>query len=156
MPLFYKRNPEEQRRLFVLILSVICYACAATGVLRSLLLCWEMGHNDNSIQFVAIIYTFIPSFIMVWSSVLIAVIVNNVRKGIVFETSNAQLITWVGAVVLTGGLLQSALYNFAGVEQLIPGSTNHMLVYLLGTFIAFIGQIFHIGIRMKEEQDLTI
>ena len=30
MPLFYKRNQEEQRRQFVLILSIICYACAAT------------------------------------------------------------------------------------------------------------------------------
>lgn len=156
MPLFYKRNQEEQRRQFMLILSIICYACAATGFLRSLLLCWEMGYNNNSIEFAAIIYAFIPSIIMIWSSVLIAVIVNNVRKGIVFETSNAQLITLVGAVVLIGGVLQSTLYNFAGVEQLVPGSTNHMLVYLLGTFIAFIGQIFHIGIRMKEEQDLTI
>lgn len=156
MPLFYKRNQEEQRRQFMLILSIICYACAATGFLRSLLLCWEMGHNNNSIEFAAIIYAFIPSIIMICSSVLIAVIVNNVRKGIVFETSNAQLITLVGAVVLIGGVLQSTLYNFAGVEQLVPGSTNHMLVYLLGTFIAFIGQIFHIGIRMKEEQDLTI
>ena len=55
MPLFYKRNQEEQRRQFVLILSIICYACAATGFLHSLLLCWEMGHNDNSIEFAAII-----------------------------------------------------------------------------------------------------
>ena len=156
MPLFYKRNQEEQRRQFVLILSIICYACAATGVLHSLLLCWEMGQNDNSIEFAAIIYSFIPSVIMVWSSVLIALIINNIRKGIVFETSNAQLITWVGAVVLIGGVFQSILYNFTNIEQLVPGNTNHMLVYLLGTFIAFIGQIFHIGIRMKEEQDLTI
>ena len=147
---------EEQRRQFVLILSIICYACAATGFLHSLLLCWEMGHNDNSIEFAAIIYSFIPSVIMVWSSVLIALIINNIRKGIVFETSNAQLITWVGAVVLIGGVFQSILYNFTNIEQLVPGNTNHMLVYLLGTFIAFIGQIFHIGIRMKEEQDLTI
>lgn len=115
-----------------------------------------MGHNDNSIEFAAIIYSFIPSVIMVWSSVLIALIINNIRKGIVFETSNAQLITWVGAVVLIGGVFQSILYNFTNIEQLVPGNTNHMLVYLLGTFIAFIGQIFHIGIRMKEEQDLTI
>ena len=156
MPLFYKRNQEEQRRQFVLILSIICYACAATGFLHSLLLCWEMGHNDNSIEFAAIIYSFIPSVIMVWSSVLIALIINNIRKGIVFETSNAQLITWVGAVVLIGGVFQSILYNFTNIEQLVPGNTNHMLVYLFGTFIAFIGQIFHIGIRMKEEQDLTI
>ena len=52
MPLFYKRNQEEQRRQFVLILSIICYACAATGFLHSLLLCWEMGHNDNSMWLV--------------------------------------------------------------------------------------------------------
>lgn len=156
MGLFYKKNQEEQRQQVVFILSIICYACAGTGFLRSLLLCWEMGKDNSNFHFAMTIYTFVPSIIMVWSSILIAVIANNVRKGIVFETSNAQLINWVGAVVLTGGLLQSILYNFAGVEEMVTSSNNHMLIYLLGMFIVFIGQIFHIGIRMKEEQDLTI
>lgn len=156
MGLFYKRNQEEKRQQFVLILSIICYACAATGVLRSLTLCLNMGKDSGTLNLALTLYTFLPSIIMFWSSVLIALIVNNVRKGIVFEKSNAQLITWVGTVVLIGGMLQSILYNFVGVEELVPGSNNHTLIYLLGMFIVFIGQIFHIGIHMKEEQDLTI
>lgn len=156
MTLLHAKNKEEQRKLFIFFLSIMCYGCAITGFLRTLLLCWEMGKNSGNNELVTIIYNSISPTIMIWSSILIAIIVNNVRKGIVFERGNAQLITLAGAAALIGGLLQSLLYNFAGVEEVIPNNTNHMLTYLLGMFIIFIGQIFHIGIHIKEEQDLTI
>lgn len=156
MTLFYKRNQKEKQQQFTFILPIICYACAIGGLFRAIGLCWEIGQNNGNFEFSSTIYTFISPIIMIWSSILIALIVRNIRKGIVFETSNAQLITWVGAVVLVGASLQLFISSLADVKTPIAGGSNPMLYYLLGMFIVFIGQIFHIGIRMKEEQDLTI
>lgn len=156
MGLFYKKNQKKRQQQFTFILPIICYACAIGGFFRAFGLCWEMGQNNENLEFSSTIYTFISPIIMVWSSILIALIVRNVRKGIVFETSNAQLITWVGAVVLMGASLQLFISSLADVKSPIVINGNPMIYYLLGMFIVFIGQIFHIGIRMKEEQDLTI
>lgn len=156
MSLFHKKTPEEKRRHLVRILSLLCYVCAIGGVARTLTLLWEMGHNPGDSSLTGIIYTFIHIIIMVWISVLIALIARNAGKGIIFDKSNAQLITWVGAVVVAGGCVQYLLQDFTDMASSIPTATPTMLYYLLGMFILFIGQIFHIGIRMKEEQDLTI
>lgn len=156
MSLFYKKTPEEKRRHLMRILSILCYVYAIGGVARTLTLLWEMGHDHGDANLIGLVYTFIPIIIMVWISVLIALITRNVDKGIVFDKSNAQLITWVGAVVLTGGFIQYLLQDFIDTPSSVQTSTSAVLYYLLGMFIIFIGQIFHIGIRMKEEQDLTI
>lgn len=156
MSLFHKKTPEEKRRHLMRILSILCYVYAIGGVARTLTLLWEMGHDHGDANLISLVYTFIPIIIMVWISVLIALITRNVDKGIVFDKSNAQLITWVGAVVLTGGFIQYLLQNFIDTPSSVQTSTSAVLYYLLGMFIIFIGQIFHIGMRMKEEQDLTI
>ncbi len=56
-------------------------------------------------------------------------------------------------LVAMAGLLQYILgiFTLEGISR-----ESFMIYLLLGVFILFIGCLFKIGIRMKEEQDLTI
>lgn len=153
---FDRTNQEKKRKQFMLILTIICYGCTIAGFFRAGTLCWEMEQNFGNIKIGAALYTFIQPITMALSSILIALITRNVRKGIVFDTRNAQLITWVGGIVLIGGCAQYLFRDIISAEISLSYDGNPMFIYLLGMFIGLIGQIFHIGIRMKEEQDLTI
>ncbi len=67
--------------------------------------------------------------------------------------ANANLIYYIGLIIEFNGILQAILNEFAPVTN--PRQT-YMIYILIGVFIIFIGYLFQIGIRMKEEQELTI
>lgn len=77
----------------------------------------------------------------------------NVKRNLVFVRANANLIYYIGLIIEFNGILQAILNEFAPVTN--PRQT-YMIYVLIGVFIIFIGYLFQIGIRMKEEQELTI
>ncbi|WP_294592480.1 DUF2975 domain-containing protein [uncultured Bacteroides sp.] len=68
----------------------------------------------------------------------------------IFRIKNAQYLNIIGVIVALGSLAQH--YTSATNDSF----GSYMTLYLLGMFIMMLGIIFRIGIRMKEEQDLTI
>lgn len=60
----------------------------------------------------------------------------------------------IGVVLECNGILQMVFNAF--LSDAVGGNTIPMVYLLLGVFFLFIACLFKIGIRMQEEQDLTI
>ena len=86
-------------------------------------------------------------------SVLIAVIAYNVYKKKVFDRSNARLIYGIGMILIFSVTIQRYYWE---ATPMIPNDTVAINFGLLAVFILFFGRIFSIGVKMQEEQDLTI
>ena len=84
--------------------------------------------------------------------VFFLIILENIKKRGVFIRRNEKVFRYFGLAILVLGLTSDILHkNITDIETSAP----RVLALLGGTFI-FISFIFKIGIKMQEEQDLTI
>ena len=82
----------------------------------------------------------------------IFLILRNVKKEEVFVYQNSSLIQTIGVLIALNGLFQVTL-SWVTPEG-VP--TSYRIFVLLGVFIIFMGYLFKMGVRMREEQELTI
>lgn len=149
MGLFRTKNASEKLKQVLIILTVICYWLILSGAVRACKLIYDIvGNGDYSLS--TNIYTVAPSIVLVCVSAFIVKLVRNIQRGEIFVVKNAQCLKIIGIIVTLGSLAQH--YTSATNERF----ESYMTPYLLGLFIMMLGVVFHIGIRMKEEQDLTI
>lgn len=78
--------------------------------------------------------------------------VENIEKKGVFTHRNQKLLKVFGIIILCSGLSSALLFNWFTD---IPDTGSRMLGIIGGTLI-FIFLVFKMGIKMQEEQDLTI
>lgn len=149
MGLFRIKNTNEKLKQVLRILTVICYWLLLSGVARFCKFTYNIVQNGDYSLFM-IIHTVIPSIVLACVSIFVLMLMRNVRRGDIFVMKNAQLLKIIGAVVILGSLVQ----HYTSVTN--DSFESYMTPYLLGFFIAVLGVVFHIGIRMKKEQDLTI
>ena len=89
-------------------------------------------------------------------SVLISIIAYNAKRKRIFIKANAHLIKAIGIIVSLSGFLISLICNHLfDVSWTFYYYPKYYLM-IIGMFIAAIGYIFQIAIKIKEEQDLTI
>lgn len=84
----------------------------------------------------------------------IFLILRNVKKEEVFVYQNSSLIQTIGVLIALNGLFQVTL-SWVTPEG-VPTDTSYRIFVLLGVFIIFMGYLFKMGVRMREEQELTI
>ena len=72
----------------------------------------------------------------------------------VFVRENVRLVQYLGLAVMVYGVFLGIWKHVSPVEETIAFMRDAFL--LLGGFILLIGSVFKAGIRIKEEQDLTI
>ena len=92
-------------------------------------------------------------FTLLICSVIITVIAYNVMKKKIFTSANAKLIYSIGGIVIISVIIQNHYWE---TTTMMPNDTVGMIFALFGAFIVFLGRVFAIGVKMKEEQDLTI
>ena len=94
--------------------------------------------------------------ILLICSVLISIIAYNAKRKRIFIKANAHLIKAIGIIVSLSGFLISLICNHLfDVSWTFYYYPKYYLM-IIGMFIAAIGYIFQIAIKIKEEQDLTI
>ena len=81
-------------------------------------------------------------------------IMREVKHRRVFIRLNALYITFIGCAATFGGIAQNAIVAF--VYEDIVLQTGDMAYLIIGLLLLFIATLFNIGIRMKEEQELTV
>ena len=134
-------------------LVVICASCLMIWLTQTMQLCYELGKDDTDDFIWQVPSRSITLVAMAVCSIFIWIMLSNVKRNEVFTKRNANLIVFIGVTVEITGLLQYILgiFTLEGISR-----ESFMIYLLLGVFILFIGCLFKIGIRMKEEQDLTI
>jgi len=99
-------------------------------------------------------------------AVLFLKLIVRVNRGSVFEWRNVRLLRWLGSLELAASIVLTAMqmYGASVVSSQfgVEGFTTDYFSYLSATelsigLVALIAaEIFAIGLKMKEEQDLTI
>lgn len=146
-------DSKEELKIVMMSLAVICGSCLLISLISNLTLCYRLG-KDTEDDF---IWQMLPEIItlkaMTICSVLIFLLLQQVHKRQVFTKLNSNLIMFIGLSIECNGLLQFVLNKF------IPGindNSTYMIYILLGACFLFIACLFKLGVRMQEEQELTV
>ncbi len=99
-------------------------------------------------------------------AVLFLKLIVRVNRGYVFEWRNVRLLRWLGALELAGSLMLTVMQMYGAsivsAQFRIKGFSTEYFSYISATelsigLVALIAaEIFAIGLKMKEEQELTI
>lgn len=96
---------------------------------------------------------FMGALTMAICAVFIAIILFNVNRNRVFDHANVRMIYGVGATLLISTIAQSEIWDST---LMVPNPTVGIYFNLFGMFLIFLGKLFDIAIKIKEEHDMTI
>lgn len=146
-------KPKPITGIFGLILlSIICLGYSVCNGIETL-----EGIFSNHYESEYLIKIIVPDCIGILTllacSILVVIIAYNVYKKRIFTRTNARLIYSIGAILIFSIIIQNHYWE---TTTMLPNDTVALNFSLFGAFIIFFGRVFHIGVRIKEEQDLTI
>lgn len=91
----------------------------------------------------------------VFFAILIFTLFRNIRKGKVFEQSNAKALKIYGNLMILIGLACIIFINSLSLNYTID-TTRYYLIMIIGLCMNFFAYAFEIGYKLKEEQELAI
>lgn len=149
-----KKYSAEETTFIMYCLGIIAGCGILISLFRNLTLCMELGKDDTADYIWKILLENITLLSMIICSVLVCLMIGQVRKKQVFTLFNANVIQAMGLVLEANGIAQYFL------RDRMPGadadSQIYMIFMLMGVFFSFISCLFKLGIQMQEEQDLTV
>ena len=156
-----KTKPDKQLVQYceaLMVLSVFSATCF--GVSNIFPICYELGKDASDTFIWFALVQGIKAYTMFFIAALIYFLARNVRNGSVFTSANQRILLAIGgSTVISGGstvisgALINAIINCSPLEM--PTDTSLLLI-IIGLFIVLVSLMFKIGIRMQEEQDLTV
>lgn len=103
---------------------------------------------------------------MIFSVVFFAKLIIAINKSRIFDWKNVRRLRWLGAILILNFICSAfpayiSAYELSGVFSISGYSVNlsglvSKLTLVLGLVALIVGEVFAIGLKMKEEQDLTI
>lgn len=153
MKVLTEKDEKREREFVMTCLAVTCGAGTLAEALRLLLavMDWNAGELTDGWVLVTRGVNLAVCAICAWLTFLI---MREVKRRRVFTRLNAQYITLIGCAATFGGVAQNAIVNL--VYEDAPLQSGDMTYLILGLLLLFIASLFNIGIRMKEEQELTV
>lgn len=153
MKSLFSKDPKQELEVVMTCLMFICFCCLLISFIQNAMLCFDLGKDDTDDFLWIMLPQSVTLLAMAVCSILIFCLLRNVKRKEVFTKENSTLIVAIGGIVELNGLLQGFFGTFVSVSNLWQ---TYLIYILLGVFILFIGCVFKIGVRMKEEQELTI
>ena len=150
----YDKNINKQELSFIMTcLQITCGCCLVIGFLGNINLYYELGKDATENYMWKKLPECITLLIMALCSIFVMLIARNVILNEVFTHNNAVFIMGIGTAILMNGFILGLLPTFTPVERIGQG---YMIYILIGALFLFIACVFKLGIKMKEEQELTI
>ena len=148
----YKRRIEGlqlQMRNYIFLLILI----GVGAIIGSILDPYNnyFDYQDKLIEYGVLIQLFIRDVAQLLMGVTILFIAWNIKRNKLFVVSTANLVGLLGGIVILGVVVQAV----ARAIWVAP-HTSHVTENALGAVLLVISQILRIGIKIKEENDLTI
>ena len=153
MKSLFSKDPKQELEVVMTCLMFICFCCLLISFIQNAMLCFDLGKDDTDDFLWIMLPQSVTLLAMAVCSILIFCLLRNVKRKEVFTKENSTLIVAIGGIVELNGLLQGFFGTFVSVSNL---RQTYLIYILLGVFILFIGCVFKIGVRMKEEQELNI
>ena len=148
-----EKDEKQEREFVMMCLAVTCGAGTLAEALRLLLavMDWQDGTLTDGWVLTMRSINLAVCAICSWLTFLI---IREVKQRRVFTRQNAQYISLIGSAATFGGIAQNVVVNL--VYEDTANHSGDMTYLVLGLLLLFIASLFNIGIRMKEEQELTI
>lgn len=148
-----EKDEKLERGFVMMCLAVTCGAGTLAEALRLLLalIDWHEGTLTDGWVLTMRSINLAVCAICSWLTFLI---IREVKRRRVFTRLNAQYITLIGCAATFGGIAQNVVVNL--VYEDTANHSGDMTYLILGLLLLFIASLFNIGIRMKEEQELTV
>ena len=116
-------------------------------------LCYELGKDSSDTFIYVFLVEAVKAYATFFIGILTYVLARNVKRGIVFDSTNQRILRAIGLSTAISGFLINAIIHLAPIEM---AADTSLLLIFIGVFVSLVSLIFKIGIRMKEEQELTI
>ena len=148
----YKRRIETlqlQMKDYVLLLILIGAGC----VIGSLIHPFNnyCDYQDKIIEYGELIQRIIKDVTQILMGVIILLIARNIKRNKLFVVSTANMIGVLGCIVIFGSIAMIIAQSIWHAPY-----TPHVMENALGAVLIVISQILRIGIKIREENDLTI
>ena len=145
---------QKREKNLIILLSGVCAYVFMGSVFRNIMLAYELGKDDTDTFIWHMVPQSIAMLLMMFCAGLIIKMLYNLKHKQVFVRENVRLVQYLGLAVMVYGVFLGIWKHVSPVEETIAFMRDAFL--LLGGFILLIGSVFKAGIRIKEEQDLTI
>lgn len=146
-------KPKPITGIFGLVLlAIICLGYSVCNGIETLERIFS-NHYESEHLLKVIVPDCIGILTLLACSILVVIITYNVYKKRIFTRTNARLIYSIGLIQILSIIIQNHYWE---TTTMLPNTTVAMNFSLFGAFIIFFGRVFDIGVKMKEEQDLTI
>ena len=148
-----EKDEKREREFVMMCLAVTCGCGTLAEALRLILavMDWQDGTLTDGWVLTMRSINLAVCAICSWLTFLI---IREVKQRRVFTRQNAQYISLIGSAATFGGIAQNVVVNL--VYEDTANHSGDMTYLVLGLLLLFIASLFNIGIRMKEEQELTI
>ena len=148
----YKRRIESlqlQMKNYVIFLVLIGAGCvigSLTGPFNNF-----HDYQDNIIEYGEMIQLIVKDITQILMGVTILLIAFNIKRNKLFVISTANLVGILGCIVILGNIAQIAARTIWYAPH-----TSHVTENALGVVFIVLSQVLRIGIKIREENDLTI
>ena len=106
---------------------------------------------DNILEHGTMVQQVIKEIMIFAVGVTSIFLIRNIKRRKLFISSTASLIAILGLILILCGIIQEIARDIWEAPN-----TSHMIENAVGIILITISQIFRIGIKIKEENDLTI
>ena len=144
---------QKREKNLITILSVYCGFVFMGSTFKNIMLAYELGKDDTDTFIWQVVPQSVAMLLMIFCAGLIIKMLYNLKHERVFVRENVRLVQYLGLAVMVYGAFLAIWKHVSPVEGV--GFMRDVFL-LLGGFILLVGGVFKAGIRIKEEQDLTI
>lgn len=148
------KTTQKREKNLIILLTGFCAYVFMSSVFRNIMLAYELGKDDTDTFIWHMVPQSVAMLLMMFCAGLIIKMLYNLKHKSVFVRENVRLVQYLGLAVMVYGAFLGIWKHVSPVEETIAFMRDAFL--LLGGFILLIGSVFKAGIRIKEEQDLTI
>lgn len=145
-----KIKVSQKKQLTMFCSLTVAYSSMLVGILRFGLEIADVIFMDTVFNYETctrlVIYTCI-----ILSAISIVCFLKNVDKGFVFDKKNIYPLRFFAWTVTLTGIILTVINSINDSD-----SQTYMFYILIGIFINILSEVFNLGVKMKEEQDLTI
>ena len=108
-----KKSSKDELEFLMYCLIIMCVSCLLFVFFRNLNLCYDLGKDDTDNLIVKLLPENVTLLAMAVCSVLIYLMLRNVKKGQVFTKRNSDLIMSIGLTLECNSILQMTFNTFS-------------------------------------------
>lgn len=145
-----EKKTSQKKQITMFSSLTIAYSGMLIGILRFCLEIADVFLLDKVFNYDTLTRLIIYICIII-SAISIVRFLKNVDKGFVFDKKNIYPLRFFAWTVILTGVILTVINSISD-----SSSQTYIFYLLIGIFINILSEVFNLGVKMKEEQELTI